>query len=169
MEESSIKNKSNEVTLNWHEAAMASEIGRLRHLSAIKNGRRGRNGFAGGGWQEHIEGACGELAVAKFLGIYWDGSIDAFDKPDVGSYEVRTRSKPEYELIVRTNSKDASIFICVTGQCPTYMIRGWIEGKDAKKTEFLSNHGGFSPAYFVPHSALMPMSQLSAQLIDHEH
>lgn len=166
MDTKDIKERSDEVVLNWYEAAMASEIGRLRYLSSIKNKRKGRNGFAGGGWQESIEGTCGELVVAKYLNIYWDGSIDTFDKSDVGPYEVRTRSSHDYELIVRKHNKDESIFICVTGQCPNYRIRGWIDGKSAKRPEFLKNHGGHAEAYFVPHSALRPMSELKLQHAD---
>jgi len=80
------------ITLNWYEAAMAAEVGKLRYLSALKNKRMGRHGFDGGEWGEHIEGACGECAAAKFLGVYWDGSVDCFDKSDVGPLHIRTRS-----------------------------------------------------------------------------
>jgi hypothetical protein len=152
---------SGEVMLTWSEAAMASEIGRMRQLSAIKSGRKDSYGFEGGGWQVHIEGACGELSVAKHLGVYWDGSVDTFRRPDVGKFEVKTRSKHEYDLIVRPDSPDDWAFILVTGKCPSYIVRGWILAVDAKKEEYLQGYGGRPPAYFIPHYALMPMSEIN--------
>lgn len=152
---------SDTVVLNWHEAAMASDVGRMRQLASVKSGRSDRHGYSGDGWSEHIEGACGECATAKHLGVYWDGGVNTFSSPDVGKYHVRTRSRHDYELIVRPESdKDEDIFICVTGRCPEYRIRGWIAAKDAKKPEYLREHGGRPPAFFVPHSALRPMSEL---------
>jgi hypothetical protein len=148
------------LTLGWHEVAMAAEVGRMRYLSAIRRGRVGRHGFAGGQWTEHIEGACGEYVVAKYLGLHWDGSCDAFNRADVGQLEVRTRSRHEYELIVRLDAPDESPFVLVTGRAPTFRVRGWILGRDAKRHEWLKNHGGYSPAFFVPSEKLNPMKDL---------
>lgn len=149
------------VILSWPEYAMASDVGRRRQLESIKDGRKDNHGFDGEGWNEHIEGACGECATAKHLNVYWDGSVNAFSSPDVGKYHVRTRSRHDYELIIRPgNDNDESIFICVTGRCPEYRIRGWIVAKDAKKPEYLKDYGKRPPAFFVPHSALRPMSEL---------
>lgn len=150
------------VILSWPECAMASDVGRMRQLAAVKDGRADSHGFDGDGWSEHIEGACGECATAKHLNVYWDGSVNTFSSPDVGKYHVRTRSKHNYELIVRPKDghEDEDVFICVTGRCPEYWVRGWIKAKDAKKPEYLNDHGGRPAAYFVPHAALRPMSEL---------
>jgi len=142
------------VTLTWHEVAMAAEVGKLRYLSAIKHNRRGRPGYEGGRWTEHIEGAAGEYAVAKFLGIHWDGSVDAFQRADVGRLEVRTRSRHDWDLIVRQDDADDSPFVLVTGQAPEYRVRGWIRGGEAKRPEWLRDHGHHGPAWFVPAAAL---------------
>lgn len=154
---------SDTVTLTWHEVAMAAEVGRMRYLSAIKNGRVGRHGFDGGKWTEHIEGACGEYALAKYLGCHWDGSCDAFNKADVGSLEVRTRSRHDWDLIVRVDAPDDSPFVLVTGSAPAFCIRGWILGRDAKRNEWLRNHGGYSPAYFVPAEQLRGIDEIGGQ------
>ena len=151
------------VTLTWFEAAMASEVGRMRHLSAIKANRPDRHGFEGAGWNVHIEGACGELALAKVLGVYWDGSVDTFDAPDVGRLQVRTRSEHDYELIVRPTDSDTSRWVLVTGRCPRYVVRGWISGQEAKRPQWLRTHGGRPPAHFVPHAALHPISTLALE------
>lgn len=150
-----------EIELEWYEYAMASEIGRLMQLSSIRQGLPDNYGFSGSGWNEHIEGACGELAVAKALNIYWAGGIDTFSKPDIGAnLQVRTRSKDNYDLIVRPKDSDEDIFILVTGKCPKYRIRGFVKGADAKQPQWLQDYGGRPPAYFIPPNHLRPLSEL---------
>lgn len=158
---------SQEVTLTWHECAMAAVVGNLRYLSSIKQGRVGRHGFSGGKWTEHIEGACGEYALAKYLGVHWDGSVDAFDRADVGRLEVRTRRRHDWDLIVRLDASDSSPFVLVTGSAPQFRVRGWIRGCDAKREAWLSNHGNYATAYFVPASALRSMSDLNIHEATH--
>ena len=152
-----------QVTLAWYEVVMASEIGRCRQLAAMKKSLEDKHGFSGDGWSEHIEGACGEMAVAKFLGTYWDGSINTFKNPDLPGIQVRTRSKDSYDLIVRPGDSDSDRFVLVTGRCPVYQIRGWILGLDAKKPEHLKEYGGRPQAYFVPASALAPAVSMRPQ------
>jgi hypothetical protein len=148
------------IQLTWHEAAMASEVGRLRQLVSVKAGRLDQHGFAGDGWSEHIEGACGEQAVAKALNVYWDGSIDSFKRDDLPGLQVRTRSRHDWDLIVRPNDPDQAVFVLVTGRCPSYLVQGWIRGCDAKRPDWLKNHGGRPAAYFVPRTALHQLSEL---------
>jgi len=148
------------VTLTWYEAAMASEIGRLRQLSSIKRQSPDAHGFEGVGWNEHIEGACGELAVAKLLGVYWDGSVDTFARNDLPGLQVRTRSSHGWDLIVRQDDADATRWVLVTGRCPTFLVRGWIFGHEAKRPQWLRTHGDRPGAYFVPKEHLRPMEAL---------
>jgi hypothetical protein len=155
--------QASQVRLTWHEAAMASHIGQLRHLSAIKAGKLDCHGYDGEGWSEHCEGACGELALAKLLGVYWDGSVDTWKAHDLPGLQVRTRSKHSYELIVRPNDDDAAKWVLVTGRCPSYLVRGWLCGSDAKRPEWLRAYGGRPAAYFVPHAALRPVEDLNGQ------
>lgn len=149
------------ITLTWHEVAMASEIGRLRQLAALKAKRVDQHGFTGDGWSEHIEGACGELAVAKALGRYWDGSINTFTGDDLPGLQVRTRSSHHYDLLVRPQDKDMTIWVHVTGRCPNYVVHGWLTSHDAKQPVYLKSYGNRPPAYFVPATALRPLSELS--------
>lgn len=153
-----------EVVLSWHEVAMASEIGRLRQLESLKAGRIDRHGFSGSGWNVHIEGACGELAAAKYLDMHWDGSIDTFKEPDLPLIQVRTRSRHDYELLVRPEDDDAAIWLLVTGNCPSYWLRGWAMGQECKREEWLREHGQRPRAHFVPTSALRPIRHLKEGL-----
>lgn len=148
------------ITLTQAEAAMASEIGRLRQLHALFRGWRSAHGCEGLGWDEHIEGACGELAVARALSIYWDGSLDTFKADDLPGLQIRTRSKDYYELLVRPGDDESAKWVLVTGTCPEYTIRGWIEGSKTKRPEWLKSYGGRAEAYFVPQSELRPIGEL---------
>jgi hypothetical protein len=160
-----MKNTYVEIELLWHEYAMASEIGRLRQLAAIRRGSPDKHGFEGLGWSEHIEGACGELVVARYLGIYWNGSVDTFKSPDLGAnIQVRTRASHTYELIVRPNDADDDIFVLVTGKCPVYRLRGFLRGSEAKMGEYSQKHGGRPEAFFVPHARLRPPEELERAL-----
>lgn len=151
---------SNDVTLTWHEAAMASHVGWMRQLSAVKAGKHDCHGYSGDGWSEHIEGACGEMAVAKMLGIFWDGSVNTWKANDLPGLQIRTRSKHDYELLVRPSDADETPWVLVTGRCPHYRIRGYLYGREAKRSEWLRDHGGRPPAYFVPHSHLRSVREL---------
>jgi hypothetical protein len=149
------------VKLTPHEVAMAAGVGMRRQVSALAANRRDRHGLnPEDGWRVHIEGACGELAVAKYLGKYWDGSVDTFRSlPDLGNVEIRTRSKHGYELLIRKDDDPDKFYILVTGIAPNYRVRGWIKGKAARRDEWWQNHGGREPAWFVPHQALTPISR----------
>jgi hypothetical protein len=148
------------IVLAWHEAAMASDVGRMRHLASIKAGLHDAHGLKTAGWSEHIEGACGEMAVAKALGIYWDGSVNSFSGDDLPGLQIRTRSQDHYDLLIRRADSDNSTFVLVTGRCPHYAVRGWIRAADAKKPEFEQFHGGREAAYFVPQAALHSLDTL---------
>jgi hypothetical protein len=154
---------SDEITLEWYEVRLAVGVGVLRMLNALKDGKADAHGFNGDGWQAHIEGACGELALAKCCGMYWAGSVNTYrEGPDVGhkTIQVKTRSRGDYELLVRPHDDDASAYVLVTGKLPTYCIHGWMFGAEAKREEWLQTHGGRPPAYFVPQAALWPISDL---------
>ena len=149
------------VKLTPHEVIMAAGVGIRRQVSALAANRRDRHGLnPEDGWRVHIEGANGELAVAKYLGKYWDGSVDTFKSlPDLGNVEIRTRSRHTYDLIIRTDDDPAKFYILVTGIAPNYRVRGWIKGENARRDEWLQTHGGREAAWFVPADALTPINR----------
>jgi len=152
------------VTLTDYELVQAAMTGMLRQISAIKIGyEQDKVKPSGGFWQRHIEGACGEVAVAKAMGKYWGGSVNTFKAQgdlDGTGWEVRTRSDHAYNLIVRDNDPDDRVFILVTGTAPDYQVRGWLKAADAKRQEWKKNYGGHGFAYFVPNSELKSMGDL---------
>lgn len=150
------------VTLTMHEINMAANVGLMRQLCALKAGKHDAHGFDGAGWSEHIEGACGELAVAKILGRYWDGSVNTWKADDLPGLQIRTRSRHDYDLIVRPGDDDQAVFVLVTGQCPEYRVRGWITGAEAKRRELVRYYGCRPAAYFVPAEQLRGIEEIGA-------
>lgn len=146
------------IILTQAELLLAATIGVQRQVEALRQGLPDKHGFDGGeAWTVHIEGACGELAVAKALDRYWSGTINTFKlSGDVGKLQVRTRSRTHYDLLVRDDDCDEDIFVLVVGRAPSYRVVGWIRGKDAKRSEYRQSYGNRPIAYFVPQSALTP-------------
>ncbi len=163
------------VTLLWHEVAMASRVGLSRQLNALARGNDEADGRDDTpGWNDHIEGACGELATARYLGLYWGGSVNTFRfGGDVGEdIQVRTRSLCWYELKVKKADRDDDVFVLALGHCPIYHLYGWCYAGDVRayladrpRVDWtLDPNGRKSPALFVPQSALRPMAELKAGL-----
>ena len=149
---------NNDVHLELYEEIMAALVGCRRHISFKAKGMKHRNGMnEEDGWRANIEGACGELAVAKFLNVYWDGSVDTFQsKADLmGNVEVKTRSKHNRDLLIRKNEmedKPNEVYILVTGVSPDFKVRGWIRSEDIRNTgeEFWKTFDDRPKAWFIP-------------------
>jgi hypothetical protein len=146
------------IELSWSEVEIAAGVGMRRQIESLRSALPDKHGYEGEGWNIHIEGAAGELVVAKALGRYWDGSVGTFKRGgDVGNIQVRTRSKITYDLIVRDDDKDDDWFVLVLGKIPTFYIAGYIQGVNAKNKDWLQTYGNRPPAYFVPQPVLIQL------------
>jgi hypothetical protein len=149
------------VTLSPAELISAAQIGIIRQIEAIRRKLPDKHGYVGDGWSLHVEGACGELAFAKALNVYWAGTVNVYKDADVGAnIQIRTRSKANYDLLIRSDDSDDEVFVLVTGTAPTFRVVGWILGRDAKQGCWEQTHGNRPPAFFVPQSELRPISEL---------
>lgn len=143
------------IVLNWEEAELAANTGVKRQIESMKAKLKDRHGYAGDGFDIHILGAAGEMAVAKALNVFWSPSVNAFGSPDIGdSIQVRTSEKDEHNLIIRPSDSDDHIFFLATGKIPEFKIWGSIKGDAAKQVKWLKSPGGRAPAFFVPKEAL---------------
>lgn len=152
-----------EVRLTWPEVLVAATVGVMRQIEALRQGRLDQHGAdPENGWTFHIEGACGELAAARAANRYWPATVNTFKNGSdlLGGVDVRTRSRSDYELLVRQEDADHRPYVHVVGACPAYKVRGWLFGKDAKQPQWLQSHGGRPPAFFVPNEALRDMADL---------
>lgn len=155
------------VSLNADEWSLCVQVANSRQVSSIKKGGRD-NLYKKKGWLEefdiHIAGCVGELAVAKVIGVTWTGSVDTFKAPDLGGdIQVRHRTNPLWDLIVRSVDKDQERFVLSRGMPPGLIeVAGWIRGIDAKREEFLKDWGNYGkPSYFVPAYKLNDMETIN--------
>lgn len=146
------------VTLNPDEILQAALVGVKRNINAIGRGnfqvnKPDQNKL----WQSHIEGAMGEMAVAKVANKFW--STGTKDDSDIGEWEVRT-THANGILVIRQRDVDKGkankTFILVRGSYGNYDVVGWIKGVDAIKDEYWRDptNTGRPKAWFFPTNKL---------------
>ena len=114
--------------------------------------------------------ASSELAVAKALHLYWNGSVNTFSRPDLPNIEIKSqlhhvldRNKQTNFLIVRKNMPDDQRYVLVVVHSKTdYRIAGFIPGYKAKQEKYISQRMGREPFYEVPLGALYPIEQIES-------
>lgn len=151
-----IQNQRGAVLLDAHEVEIGAYVGMRRAVSAVLRGLAPRGGIQyRSPWDAHVVGACGEIAAAKFLGIYFPASFDTFGA-DLPGWEVRTRSDHGSDLVVTKHDSDETRYVLVTGQPPRMWVRGWLAAGEAKRPEWLAPHrpDPNNPLWFAPQSAL---------------
>jgi len=142
------------IKLSLAEMQIAAQVGIQRQIQNLKNGAVPAYGAGSkNDWQLHVEGALGEMALAKHLGVYWDGKGE-MRAPDVGNIDVRTRSKHSYDLIVHDRDEDDRYIYLLTGGNGQYRFHGGIYARDAKQERYWKDPAGGRPAYFVPQAEL---------------
>lgn len=114
------------------------------------------------GWAIDFQGAKGECGLAKYLNVYWVGSVNTFKhERDVGGvFDVRSVDTWNKRLIVRADDPDDAYFVLVLVEGDACYIRGYILGKDAKKGKWLRDYGDRESAFFVPVDALKDPREL---------
>jgi hypothetical protein len=152
------------VDLTWSEVMQAAIAGAMRQVCNMRDKRRNAQTLPGehDSWGIHIEGCCGELAVAKCLNLFWTGSHGKLGLPDVGrGLQVRLALRDHYSLIIRDTDDDNALVVLVVGRAPSYRVVGWYRCGDGKRREWWKIAVvGRDPAYFVPQSELRPMQEL---------
>ena len=148
----------------------ASFVGLRRHIlsESAKANRRGGSAYygfdqekwAGERQYNDQQAACAELAAAKALNIFWDGSVDTFSAPDlvVGECKIEVRWTPQFRNI-RVKTRDAErgrLVVGVTGHAPDMEIIGWLHAKDGVRDEWkIDTH-----AYLAQEDVIRPIDEL---------
>lgn len=148
--------------LNRNEVWWAATVGVNRHLDSIRRNLEHKPPLLNKAlaWMNHIEGALAELAVAKWLGVVWEATVNTFRSGfDVDKYQVRWASKDHYRLILTDDDNPDHPFILVVGTAPNYKIVGWLRGRDGMRKEFIEEYDR-GPAYFVPRRLMRSMADL---------
>lgn len=153
------------VTLSWDELRLAAVVGVERQLAAMRLARPEIYGWDANRdrWGTHIEAAAAEMAFAKHRGNYW---LPLAEDPakldgDVGKAQIRSTQRPDGSLLLHARDADDAPFILLTGTAPTFVIAGWIWGRDGKHEKWWRetdrNGRRLRPAFFVPQQALKPV------------
>lgn len=149
------------IRLTQAEMFMAAMVGTQRRIESTFSQRRDAAGYSdSNGWDIDIEGAAAELAVAKYFGKHWGGSLNTFKLSDVGNYQIRSTTLESGRLIIRPSDMATDTFIFVVGKSPVLKIVGYILGADARRHEYWMNPSNRPGAWFVPQSVLSPIEQL---------
>ena len=152
------------VELDDIEVSVGHMIGTMRQaavrLSHFATSTTGRDKYA-----DHIDGALGEMAVAKGLDLYWDASVNSFkSRPDVSALEVRTTTyrPPRCSIYVSDRDDGAAKYILVSKISKTeYDLLGWASGDEIRQRgEYKSMAAGRSPQYWLQAGKLNSMSTL---------
>jgi hypothetical protein len=154
------------VTLDWNELRFAALVGIERYIDNLKLGTQHTNGtpMSAPGWEMNIFGACGEMAVAKHLGLYWNGALGNWKADDVGEYQVRTSKRDNADLRLHPTDRGDRKFILLTGLTHVFKIVGWLKAEDGKREEYWRAGGKDTPhAFWVPQNVLNPMSSLRSE------
>lgn len=100
-------------------------------------------------------GAAGELAVAKYLGLYWYAGVNTFHGPDIEpNIQVRTVKNINHSLIIRPADSKEHVYYLVLNQTPKFTILGWTYGKIVCRDVFWKAPNGGPGAWFIPQSEL---------------
>jgi hypothetical protein len=139
--------------------------GSIRQVQYWQNGDRPRHlrtSELSGQVGDVIMGTLAEMAVSKFLGLYWSG-VESQGAPDVGrgvlrkhGYEVRYTAKDPPQLFIRPH--ESGTFVLVTGGPVDWTIHGCYESKKAQESLKLEDPGGFGkPCYVISERQLEPV------------
>jgi len=159
------------VELEFFELRLAVECAMARTIGAWENTRRNSAGYVPKDFFDtDVKAAGAEMAVAKGLGKYWDGSVGRYKKEaDIGKdIEVRMTSMRTPKLIIRPNdsSHPERKYVLVNDMCQVgqkfrYELMGWMQCSHAMQEKFLTDNGnGRPPAWFVPVGELRPMEDI---------
>ena len=150
------------VTLSLSEMLHCGNIGIIRHHEAETANRALGDRFFKIGKSPvaaHVEGAFGEMVVSKVRNNYFMPTVNNFKEADLGkNVQVRLRTMHDWDLIIRDDDNPDHVFVLVTGYGPEFCVRGWAYARDVMLPEYRANHGGSQESWFVPESALKPMT-----------
>lgn len=161
------------VALSIADFGLALGVGDARHDDALARGNADAHGRARGesGRDIHRLGALGEVAAARALGIEWPARVGNYKGADLLDWiDVKARSNPRWDLIVRDDDRDDFAFVLATGALDDleWLVWGWATGAEARRPEWRKDHGGREPAFFVPKPALRPLAALRVEIRERE-
>jgi hypothetical protein len=148
------------VRLTAAELMLAGQVGVMRHVTALRDGRNQVHGKVTDPWGSNIVGAIAEMGAAKHFGVFWSGTVGQVDQPDVGKVQVRATELKNGRLILHPDDKDSEVFILAIVDGHHVVLKGWVFAREGKQQFFWEDPAGNRPAFFIPAANLKPMSEL---------
>lgn len=145
-----------------------------RHVTAIEEGKRERTLSGRDPVAVHIDGVRGEVAFHWWLtGEGFTPTNGTYrTKADIGEdLEVRCRvynpgQTWPTELIVRSDDDPEKRYVLIINDrtigYSSFVVKGWVNGRDAMRPDWKKNHGKWGAAWFVPHEAMRSVEELRA-------
>jgi hypothetical protein len=130
-----------EVKLTIIEVCWAVMLGVWRRISGWKNGLNAeKHTDKKSDWATDIDGVRAEMALAKWLGVYYEPRNMDFKGPDVGrECQVRSTTRDNGCLIVRPNdakTQKHKFVLAITPPGLSVWLVGWRFGDECRKDEF---------------------------------
>lgn len=153
----------------YHVVLTVDDIARVRDVARRRNDEADAAGYQPAyGYTsdrdplaDHVQGAAGELAVCKLMGLDWEGRVNNYKRGgDVKDWEVRCTPLDGGSLLIRPDARPFDTYILVKGTLPFLVVCGWMLAHDARRPEWKRSPSGRPAAYFVPQSALTDMEEL---------
>lgn len=152
-----------EITLTRDEIVFAAQGGLMRNIENLLKGGKPRFGHPYEQlWARHINGAHAELAVAKYLGVYWTPVYEKWANglPDLpGGREVRSITRPGKPLAFYEGNKPERKYLLVHVETPKLTLIGWLFGHEIMRDEWLAGTDDKGKRRWeAPQSALRPIN-----------
>lgn len=151
-------------TLSREDLSWAMEVGvrRYRGLPRRAN-HEGRS--QGHVLLDQVNGACGELAVARVLSLTWPALVDTFsDLPDFPDQDLEVKTTTTSKgLAIRPREalRLASIYVLVQGQLNPMTVVGWIAKREVQE-HLDKDLRNLAATHWVGTEYLQPMADLGA-------
>lgn len=144
------------VKTTWPEMEVAKLIGGFRTSESQKGNFRKTKISDRPQIEIDTLGVQAEMALAKFLGVYWDAHVNRFGGRDVAGWQVRgTDLVPHGRLVVRKKDSIEDKFVLVLIDGLNCTITGCMAGVEAMVDKYVHpGKRGFDPAWFVPQGDL---------------
>jgi hypothetical protein len=132
------------------ELHLGMHVGVLRAIFALRAELEGKYGCEDTGCAAHINGAIGEMMLAKHRNLFWTGTVGTVRaSADVGGYlQVRATELRHGKLIAHPPDKDYQPFVLARILLPEVHLVGWLWGGEAKQKKFWRDDVA-RPAFFA--------------------
>lgn len=152
------------IKLSLSEMIHGATIGAIRHYEAEQANRKMSSSFSKTDKDpmvSHVQGAIGEMVVAKALGRYFNPTVNSFKDADLGhDIQVRLRVRHDADMGHNDNDNPDHLYVLVTGRGPDYCVHGWELGRNVRVPKYRQNLSSLGSLWFVPQNALRPIQSL---------